>query len=335
MSFVILYSWVKNKYTLVEFTLAAFLLGGAQFGRTKSPGFCFLSNHCNAFLLFPTFITISLLILVCFDRRASMTAWNQNGEFHYGGMKFIYFFYLVCEWLALTTHWLKCYLRSVLGPWPFGIIIWLGTTNALFCFLLHLFCRLKKRTVGINLRRSQKIQEKWQSPKRSILLVRKSSKLGEVTCPLWAQCKLSAAVLGAGWSWALKHIGSSSHCFFFFYCEHIQISGKMRPRFSCVRAAGYSYMQTSVFTQIHNIHNCNSNSLRLPHLTGVYNGWQSSLVTLALGRLRHGRKHIWSHGDEGNTFYSFSLVQVLCCEQDIGWHFPWWCSQSTEKICRQ
>lgn len=103
---------------------------------------------------------------------------------------------------------------------------------------------------------------------------------------------------------------------FFFCCELIQISGKMRPRFSWIRAAECPCMQTPVFTQLHNIHKCNSNSLRLPRLTNVYNGWQSSLVALSLGRLRQGRKHIWSHKDEGNTFYSFSLVQVLCCRQD-------------------
>lgn len=149
--------------------------------------------------------------------------------------------------------------------------------------------------------------------------------MSDVICPLWAQCKLGAAVLGAGWSWALKHSGSSlsfTLVFFFFYCEHIQTSGKMRSRFSCLRAAGYPYMQTSGFVQIQNICKRNSNSLRLPHLASVYNGWQSSLVALSLGRLRQGRKHIWSRQDEGNTCYSFRQSKFCAGGRILAGTFP-------------
>lgn len=110
--------------------------------------------------------------------------------------------------------------------------------------------------------------------------------------------------------------------FFFFYCEHIQTSGKMRPRFSCLRAAEYPYMQTSGFVQIQNICKRNSNSLRLPHLASVYNGWQSSLVALSLGRLRQGRKHIWSRQDEGNTFYSFRQSKFCAGGRILAGTFP-------------
>lgn len=141
-------------------------------------------------------------------------------------------------------------------------------------------------------------------------------------CPLWAQCKVGAGgrlELSSEAQWAFSFL----YTVFFFYCEHIQPLAKMRPRFSSMSAAEYPYTQTSVFTQLQNIHRYHSNSHRLPHLASVSNGWQSSVVALSLGRLGQGGKHIWSHRDEGDTFYSFRLVQVLCWGQGIGWHFPW------------
>lgn len=163
------------------------------------------------------------MVWVCFDPWATMRAWNQSGEFPSGG-RGICFFFLVCGWLALTIQpELQCYLRSVLDLWPLGVIIWLGSTNLLFCFLLHILCRVKKRRVGASFRRnqkslrSQKIQEKWQSPKCSISLVRKSGKLADVMCLLWAESKLGAALLRAGWRSAVKHGVSSPFSFTLFF----------------------------------------------------------------------------------------------------------------------
>lgn len=98
-----------------------------------------------------------------------------------------------------------------------------------------------------------------------------------------------------------------------FYCEYVQISGKMRPRFSCMRAVEYPYMQTSVFAQLQNVHKWNSNSLRLPRL--VCNGWQSSLVALSLGRLRQGR-------DEGTRFIPSAQFRFCAAGRILAGTFP-------------
>lgn len=106
--------------------------------------------------------------------------------------------FLVCGWRALTSKTKLVLPEVCLGylATQNSDLVWLHECIALLSpSCIH---RLKKRRMWRSFRRnqktprSQKIQEKWQSPKCLTLLVRKSGELA-------ALCRAGVVLLPAGW----------------------------------------------------------------------------------------------------------------------------------------